>query len=236
MKVRTIKQPVIVVDGPAGSGKSTVCKHFAEKTGYSYLDTGALYRTVAWLAAAAGVPLDDEARLAELCIGIEFLIPESKGKMIILADGKNVENVIRTENVGMSASKISKLTGVRKALLPIQREAGKEGGIIAEGRDMGTVVFPDAEIKIYLDADPGVRAGRRWLELRGRGEKPEYNDVFEDMVRRDAQDRSRDVAPLKPSDDAFIIDTTNMDIEAMVEAIVKIYHNRSSEIRESPYR
>lgn len=227
------KQPVVVVDGPAGSGKSTVCRLFAEKTGYACLDTGALYRAVAWKAARSGVPLDDEEGLARVCRDIEVVMPAGTGTMVLMAGGEPVDSMIRTEEVAMAASRISRLPRVREALLPLQREAGRRGGIIAEGRDMGTVVFPDAEIKIFLEAAPRERAQRRWLELREKGLDPEYDRIHEDILVRDGQDRNRDLAPLKPSDDAIVIDTTAMNIGEVVDAMVHLFESRSG-VKEKP--
>lgn len=230
------EQPVVVVDGPAGSGKSTACRLFAEKTGYTCLDTGSLYRAVAWHAARSGVSLHDEESLALLCRDIEVVIPGGTGTMVLMVGGEPIERMIRTEEVGMAASKISRLPRVREALLPLQREAGRRGGVIAEGRDMGTVVFPDAEIKIFLDAAPGERARRRWLELRERGQDPDYERIHEDIRIRDDQDRNRDLAPLKPSDDAIVLDTTAMNIDDVVDAMVHLFETRSGVKEKSAAR
>lgn len=227
------RQPVVVVDGPAGSGKSTVCKLFAEKTGYTCLDTGALYRAVAWQAARSGVSLDDEEGLALLCRDIEVAMTGGTGTMVLMVGGEPIDSMIRTEEVGMAASKISRLPRVREALLPLQREAGRRGGLIAEGRDMGTVVFPDAEIKIFLEAASHERAKRRWLELRESGQDPDYDRIHEDIRIRDDQDRNRNLAPLKPSDDALVLDTTFMNIHDVVEAMVGLFKARSGVKGES---
>ncbi|MCK9229463.1 MAG: (d)CMP kinase [Syntrophales bacterium] len=221
------RQPVVVVDGPAGSGKSTVCRLFAEKTGYACLDTGALYRAVAWQAARSGLSLDDEEGLALVCRDIGVVMPDGGGTMVLMVGEEPVDSMIRTEEVAMAASRISRLPRVREALLPLQREAGRNGGVIAEGRDMGTVVFPDAEIKIFLEAAPRERARRRWLELCERGHDPDYDRIHDDILVRDEQDRNRDLAPLRPSDDALVLDTTGMSIDDVIEAVVEIFKIRS---------
>ena len=217
---------VVVVDGPAGAGKSTICKLFAEKTGYCCLDTGGLYRTVAWLARVKNVAFDNEKHLAELCRDIDITVDKNTGKILIYADGEEMAGQIRSEEMGMGASLVSRLPLVRAALLPLQREVGKEGGIIAEGRDMGTVVFPDAEVKIFLDADLSERANRRCRELAGRGENPDYKEIFRDISLRDDQDRNRTAAPLKPSPDAVVVDTTGLTIDEVVDVLQTIVRSR----------
>jgi CMP/dCMP kinase len=227
------KRPIIVVDGPAGTGKSTVCSLFAERAGYCCLDTGALYRTVAWLARERSVSLDDEDRLALLCGAISVVVDEAAGRMRIFADGEEMDQRIRTDETGMAASRVSGLPGVRRALLPLQRAAGAAGGIIAEGRDMGTVVFPDADIKIFLDADPSERAKRRYRELTERGEKADYDEVLKDMSFRDEQDMTRSVAPLRPADDAIVLDTTRMNREEVVQSVMEIVRSKRAVSHES---
>jgi cytidylate kinase len=212
----------VAVDGPAGTGKSTVCKLFAKKEGLTYLDTGALYRTVALRFIETEISYDDSAGIDALLAGTKIGIKKNPDRMTVFLNGKDVTDSIREEGVGMIASKISAIPRVRQHLLFIQREAAKEGGIIAEGRDMGTVVFPDADIKIYLDADPAERARRRYCELESRGERVDYSKVMEDLEIRDMQDRSRAAAPLKPSDDAIVIDTTRLGIDDVVQTIQNI--------------
>lgn len=220
------KKIVVVVDGPAGAGKSTVCRLLAEKTGYCCLDTGGLYRTVAWRARARGVTFDDEKQLVELCRDIDMIVEKKTGKIRMYADGEEMEGQIRTEETGMGASLVSRHPLVREALLPLQREVGREGGIIAEGRDMGTVVFPDAEVKIFLDAEISERANRRFRELAGRGENPDYEEIFRDISLRDDQDRNRTAAPLKPSFDSVLVDTTPLSVDEVVDVLQNIVRSR----------
>ena len=224
---------VIVVDGPSGVGKSTVAKILAEATGYCCLDTGALYRTVAWRALSRDISLYDESGLVGLCNGITMIREEVSGKIRIQADGEEIGDQIRSEDMGMAASLVSRFPGVRRALLHLQRKAGESGGIIAEGRDMGTVVFPDADIKIFLDAEPAERARRRLLELVDRGEKVDYEDVLNDIILRDEQDRNRTAAPLKPAPDAVVLDTTHLTIGEVVDALVNIVRSKVDQMRDS---
>jgi len=224
------KKLVVAVDGPAGTGKSTVCKLCAKRTGYTYLDTGALYRAVAYKVIQSNLTCDDEVALSRLLSETEIEIVKDPPGMRVLVDGSDVTEKIRSESVGMTASRVSAIPLVRAGLLEIQRNAGKEGGIIAEGRDMGTVVFFDADIKIFLDADPAERALRRYRELTGRGEHVEYAKIKEDISVRDEQDATRAIAPLKPARDAIIIDTTSLGIDDVVEKIQLIVDQRGKNV------
>ena len=212
---------IITIDGPAGAGKSTVSKALAKKLGYIYLDTGALYRALAYKALRAKISLEDTDALADLCSGTTVSLKNIDGRMSVLVDGEDVGNKIRTEDVGLAASKISAFAVVRENLLNLQREAGLQGGIVAEGRDMGSIVFPHADYKFYLDANVEERTKRRYKELLAKGAGAEYSGIQKDMMARDDQDSQRKIAPLKASADAIIIDSTGLSVEGVVETIIQ---------------
>lgn len=214
------KRLVITVDGPAGAGKSTVSKILAGRLSYVYLDTGALYRAFACKVAEEGISAGDEKRLSGLCARINVSLKNVNSDIRIIVDGDDITENIRSQEIGMLASKVSAVPIVRNALLSIQREAGKNGGIVAEGRDMGTVVFPDADFKFFLDASVAERSRRRFAELAARRENAEFEEVKKDLIMRDRQDSERKIAPLKPSRDSIIIDSTDMSIPNVVEEMV----------------
>lgn len=215
------KNPIIVIDGPAGSGKSTVSKILAARLNYLYLDTGALYRAAAYLIARAGVSHDDEKAVAKLLTGMEIRLQQSPQGMRVVAGGEDVTAHLRREEIGVKASQVSAIPLVRNILLPVQRQAAEAGGIVAEGRDMGTVVFPEADIKFYLDAAERERINRRFRELSAGDRETMQEKVADDLRLRDRQDRERQTAPLRPHAEAIIIDTTNMSIPEVVEALIK---------------
>lgn len=218
-------RPVVAIDGPAGAGKSTVTRKVAERLGYVIVDTGALYRVVALAAEQAGVGFDDEARASALA---EALVAENAvqlrrgtdGAQQVLLRGQDVSRSIRTQTLGQGASKVSAHPGVRKALLELQRSQGRAGGVVLEGRDIGTVVFPDAEAKFYLTASVEVRAQRRRDELAARGTPPSLQEVLSEVAERDRRDSTRPVAPLRQAEDAKLVDSSTLSIEQVVEQIV----------------
>lgn len=216
------KRLIITIDGPAGAGKSTVSKILAEKLGYVYLDTGALYRGLAYKAVLLGMPLDDMASLRSLCSNTTVSLKNSNGKMKISVDGEDVEDKIRTEAIGMAASKISTFAVVRERLLNLQRKAGADGGIVAEGRDMGSVVFPNADYKFYLDATLDERTNRRHRELLLKGNALEMESISKVMLARDQQDQGRALAPLKPPEGAIIIKSDYLSIDEVVDHIISV--------------
>jgi cytidylate kinase len=211
---------IITIDGPAGAGKSTVSKSLAKILGYIYLDTGALYRALAYKAFKDKTDIDDVAALAELCSSSEITLKNVEGQMKVYVDGEDVGEKIRTEEIGLIASKISTFSVVRERLINLQRESGANGGIIAEGRDMGSVVFPRADYKFYLDANIEERIQRRHKELLAKGCTAESKSIQKDMLARDKQDSERQIAPLQAPADATIIDSTYSSVTEVVEKII----------------
>ena len=214
------KRLVVTIDGPAGAGKSTVSKILAKKLDYIYLDTGALYRALAYKALKLKMSIDEASSLTDLCSTTKVVLKNIGGQMKVSVDGEDVEDKIRTEEVGLAASKISTFAVVREKLLDLQREAGAKGGIVAEGRDMGSVVFSGADYKFYLDAQIEERIRRRHKELLDKGLSSEYKSIQEDMLTRDRQDKQREIAPLQAPEDSIIIDSDNLSIEGVVDKII----------------
>jgi cytidylate kinase len=212
---------VITIDGPAGSGKSTVSRALAARLQYLYLDTGALYRALAYKALKNNLDMNHPGELAKLCSTTEVTLKNVNGKMTVWVDGEDVGEKIRTEEVGLAASVISAFPVVREKLFSLQREAGADGGIVAEGRDMGSVVFPDADFKFYLDADPEERIRRRHDELAVKNVAAERSAVSRDMKARDAQDANRKIAPLTPAPGAVVIDSTSLTVSEVLRKILE---------------
>lgn len=211
----------VTIDGPAGAGKTSVSKLLAQQLGYRYIDTGALYRAVAVAAERAGIPSDDDRALTELCREIVLDLEDTEEGLRVLLNHEDITDLIRTPEISMMASAVSARPVVREFLLATQRDLGARGGVVAEGRDMGTVVFPQAEAKFFLDADSGVRARRRHDELKAKpGEAPSLDKVQKDMVRRDHDDSTRAVAPLQPAADAIVIDSTHLTLERVVSLMI----------------
>ncbi len=216
------KALLVTIDGPAGAGKTTVSKLLAQKLGYRYLDTGALYRGVALAAESAGVAPDDDAALAALCRCITLELVEGENGSRLMLDRVDITDLIRTPRMSMLASAVSARPAVRDFLLNTQRAIGSRKKVVVEGRDMGTVVFPEADIKFFLDADVHVRACRRFRELRtADGQAPPLGVVEEEMARRDTNDASRAIAPLRPAPDAIRIDSSRLTIEAVVDLMLR---------------
>jgi cytidylate kinase len=214
---------VITVDGPAGSGKSTVSRLLAERLSCAYLDTGALYRAVALKALREGIDTGDVAGLEALCGRTRVTLRGGPGGQTrVFVDDEDVTLLIRTPEVSMLASKVSAVAAVRQALLPIQRKAAADSGVVAEGRDMGTVVFPDAPFKFFLTASIEERSRRRYLELVEKDQDISVDNVREEVTRRDRQDSDRQVAPLRAAEGAIVIDSTNLGIAEVIEKMLKI--------------
>lgn len=214
--------PVVTIDGPSASGKGTVAERVARVLGFHFLDSGALYRLTALSAMKHGVALDDEAGVATLAVAL----PATFRDGAIWLAGEDVTDAIRAEAVGEGASKVAALPAVRAALLDRQRAYRQAPGLVADGRDMGTVVFVDAAAKIFLTASAEARAERRYKQLIGKGISASLADLVADMQARDARDTARAVAPLKPAPDALLLDTTHMDIESAVQAVLAHYRTQ----------
>ena len=218
------KRPVVAIDGPAGAGKSTVTKRVAKALGYMIVDTGAIYRTVALAAQRAGLDFDDVDAVGALAEGLAAregvrLVGDAEGTRALL-DGEDVSGSIRTPLVSQGASKVSAQPRVRAALLELQRAGGRDGGVVLEGRDIGTVVFPDAEAKVFLTASVDERARRRFEELKASGVNVEYHGVRAEVVERDQRDSSRPIAPLRKAEDALVLDSSELSIDQVVARIV----------------
>jgi cytidylate kinase len=211
---------VIAIDGPSGAGKSTTARFLAERLGYIYIDTGAMYRAVGWKAKREGIDPADEAGLAALCSRTEVTIRKDNSDPRFFVDGNDVSGEIRTPEMGLMASAVSKSPAVRARLLLLQRELGRHGGVVMDGRDIGTVVFPDAQVKFYLDAGAGERGKRRYLELTAKGMNVDLARITREIEERDRQDSSREIAPLKKADDAVLIDSSAMSIDEVLDRML----------------
>ncbi|HZZ92790.1 MAG TPA: (d)CMP kinase [Usitatibacter sp.] len=216
--------PIIAIDGPSASGKGTVAARVAQALGFHYLDSGALYRLVALAALRQGVALDDSARLAALARGMDVAF--DAGSIRLGAD--DVTHAVRAEDVGAAASRVASQPPVREALLARQRDFRRLPGLVADGRDMGSVVFPAAPLKVFLTADVGTRAERRYKQLMEKGMCARMEDVVEDLASRDARDASRAVAPLKHYPDAFFLDTTGLTVDQAVERILGWWRDKAA--------
>jgi cytidylate kinase len=212
----------IAIDGPSGAGKSTVAKALAKRLSYIYIDTGAMYRSVALKVKEKSISPLDESAVSQLASSLHVtLIPEG-GQIRVLCDGQDVTEAIRTPEISRLASHISQQRAVREALVRMQREMAKGGGVILEGRDVGTVVFPDAEVKFYLDADSDERARRRYEEMVDKGIKVDLKQTEEELVQRDQNDMHRIHSPLKRANDAIYIDSTHRSVDEIVEEMTRI--------------
>lgn len=212
----------IAIDGPAGAGKSTIAKMAAKKLDFIYVDTGAMYRAMALYFLRREIDAKDEKKIAEACEHINVTIAYQEGEQQVLLNGENVNAFIRTEEVSMMTSNTSKYPAVREKLLYLQRELAAANNVIMDGRDIGTCVLPDAELKIYLTASASERAKRRYLEQKERGVESDLAQIERDIIARDEQDMNREIAPLKQADDAIYLDTSDMTIEEVVTKIVSL--------------
>ncbi len=217
----------IAIDGPAGAGKSTIAKLAAKELSYIYVDTGALYRAIGLCAYKNGIGSKDVPAILDMIKDIKVeLAFNDKKEQIVLLNGEDVTAFIRTPEISMYASDVSAIPEVRAFLLDLQRNMAKRSNVIMDGRDIGTVVLPDAKIKIFLTASPEVRAKRRYDELIEKGMDVNYDDVLKDVITRDYNDSHRDVAPLKPADDSVIVDTSDLDLEQSVQKLISIMKER----------
>ena len=215
----------VAIDGPAGAGKSTIAKAAAKKLGFIYVDTGALYRAVAYNAVKNGV-IDDEQGIISMLDGTKVELKYVNGVQSVYLNGEDVSGFIRTPEISMGASKVSAIPQVRAFLLNLQREIAKTNNVIMDGRDIATVVLPDAEVKIFLFASPECRAERRYKELVEKGENVSFDDVLKDVNQRDYQDSHREIAPLKPSEESIMADTSELTLQESIDLIVNTIKER----------
>ena len=212
---------IIAIDGPSAAGKSTLAKRLAKDLGFTYLDTGAMYRALALKVLRERIDISNHERLAELVGRTEIDLFGKSGSLQVLLDGEDVSGVIRTPEVSQMASRASALKPVRQWMLKLQRALGQRGSVVAEGRDIGTVVFPNAEVKIYLDASVQERARRRVEELRNAGRQVSLDETLREMTERDKRDSERDLAPLRKAAEAIAIDSSSLDAEALAQRVMQ---------------
>jgi len=229
--MQALLMPVITVDGPSGSGKGTVCRLLADKLGWDVLDSGAIYRVLSLAALHHQIALDNEEALVPLAanLDVQFLVDSQTNAGKVILEGEDVSTTIRNEEVGAAASKVAALPRVREALLRRQRAFRTENGLIADGRDMGTVVFPDAPLKIYLTASAQERARRRYVELNERGLDVTLSGLLEDIQARDDRDMNREVAPLVPAEDAIELDTSELNAQQVFDKVMTLLDSAISE-------
>ncbi len=213
---------IIAIDGPSGAGKSTVGQALAKRLGYLYINTGLMYRAVALRVRERSVGTEDEGALSELVSSIHITFVTERGETRILCDGEDVTPAISSPEISRLSSDISKSKSVREALVQMQRELGRKGGVVLDGRDIGTVVFPDADIKFYLEADPEERGRRRFKELLKKGIEVDFKETLKGVIERDRNDMNRSLSPLRKADDAILINSTSRSIEEVVGEMVRI--------------
>jgi cytidylate kinase len=217
------KPPVITIDGPGGSGKGTIALRLAERLGWHFLDSGALYRLVAVAAMDRDIPVDDEGALGRLAQSLDVNFGFSGDGVVILLDGNYITGRLRSDPVSAFSSRIAALPGVRAALVKRQRAFRKAPGLVADGRDMGTVIFPDAVLKIFLTASAEARAQRRYKQLKEKGESVNLSRLFREIEKRDERDSTRAISPLVPASDAQVIDSTEMAIDEVLQLVLELF-------------
>ena len=225
--------PVMTIDGPSGAGKGTLCQLLAEKLGWHLLDSGAIYRVLSLAALHHDVELDSEASLVPLAANLDVQFQVEGDLVEVILEGEDVSRTIRTEEVGNAASKIAAFPRVREALLRRQRAFRQAPGLIADGRDMGTVVFPEAEVKIFLDASAEERAQRRYKQLQDKGFDVNFERLLTEIRERDDRDRNRAVAPLKPAEDALVVDSTSMTIDDVLATVLAYAEQQLGDVSTS---
>jgi CMP/dCMP kinase len=226
-----MKNLIIAIDGPVGSGKSTLARRVAELMGYVYIDTGAMYRALALKAVRGGLSFDRDHDLETLARGTRIDLKALDGTQQVFLDGEDVTTAIRTPEVSQAASKIAVVSGVRHVLVAEQRRAGQEGGVVMEGRDIGSVVFPDADLKIFLTASPEVRAERRYREHQQKGDSIDLARTLVEIRERDQRDRERTTSPLVRAPDAVVVDSTAMEAEEVARLVVMLANGRSAGVK-----
>jgi len=221
-----MREPIIAIDGPSGAGKSTLSKLLAERLGFTHIDTGAMYRCVALAAARAGIEADDQGRLARLCRDLEIHFERTSAGQTVFLDGEDVSRAIRQPQISLLTSRVAAVPAVREALVALQRQLGAPGGVVLEGRDIGSVVFPDAEVKFYLSASAEERGRRRYEELRAAGQAVELSQTIAEVEARDASDSRREHSPLVQPEDALLIDSTGLSIDEVLEQMCALVQAR----------
>lgn len=221
------RRPCLAIDGPVASGKSTIARLVAHHLGYTYIDSGAMYRALAWAARAAGIGSADPDRVSQLLQTLDLrLDPQPDGPNRVFLDGRDITDEIRSPEIGRLASQLSEIPAVRERMVSLQRSMAGGGGVVMEGRDIQTVVLPEAEIKIFLTAPAEERARRRWRELQERGMNADLDAVLAEIQARDARDSNRAHSPLRPAADAFHLDTGGLTIEQVIAAVLDVVHGR----------
>lgn len=213
----------IAIDGPAGAGKSTIAKKIAGRLSFIYIDTGAMYRAIGYYMLGAGIDLENEEEISKGCKDIEVTIEYLNGEQQVILNGKNITKELRSEKAGLTASIVAKYSVVRAKMVELQRKLAASSNVIMDGRDIGTVVLPDADLKIYLTASSFVRAKRRFDELTQKGIACDIHDIEEDIKKRDYQDMNREVSPLRQAEDAILLDTSHLTIDEVVERIIQLF-------------
>lgn len=221
MTLRQRHELQIAIDGPAGAGKSTVAKLVAKRLNLFYVDTGAMYRAIAYKALTCGIPIDDEEMVSQMAQNTQVVLDHS-GERFVWCDGENVTQAIRSPEISRAVSTVATYIRVRERLVELQRMEANRGGVVMDGRDIGTHVLPEADLKIFLTASAHERARRRWIELQNAGKTISLEEVAQDMERRDRQDTEREVSPLEPARDAKILDTTSLSVEDIVTEILTL--------------
>ena len=216
----------IAIDGPAGAGKSTIARRVAKELSFIYVDTGAMYRAVALYLLKKNVNGEDAAEISENCTSARVSIEYRDGEQIVMLNGENVNPSLRTEEVGNMASRSSANPKVREHLLLLQRNLASENDVVMDGRDIGTTILPDAEVKIYLTASAKTRARRRYLELTEKGIACDLDEIEQDIIQRDERDMNREISPLRQAEDAVLVDSSEMTIDEVVEEILRIYREK----------
>lgn len=221
----------IAIDGPAGAGKSTIAKNIAKKLKFIYVDTGAMYRAMGLYFLQNNIKIEETDKINQACSNVNISIEYVEGEQQVLLNGENVNGLIRTEEVGKMASSCATQKQVRLKLVELQRELAKKTDVIMDGRDIGTYVLPEANLKVYLTASSKERAGRRWKELTDKGIKCDINDIQKDIIARDEQDMNREFAPLKQAEDAILVDSSHLTIDEVIDRIIELYQHKSNSLK-----
>ncbi|WFR54843.1 (d)CMP kinase [Anaerocolumna sp. AGMB13025] len=219
----------IAIDGPAGAGKSTIAKIVAKKLEYIYVDTGAMYRAMGIYMLNNGISVEDEESVSKACKDVKITIEYIKGEQQVILNGDNVTGTIRTEEAGKLASAVAKYKAVRAKMVELQKSLAASSNVIMDGRDIGSVVLPNADLKIYLTASSGERALRRWKELEEKGIPSDLNEIETDIIKRDQQDMNRKISPLCQAEDAVLLDTSDLTIDEVIDTIISLFQEKCSE-------